>query len=305
MLKKCKLFGIVTFIFFLASCNNSKNEDKETILKGNISLVTDESILPIVEDELIIFQDRYDAKIEIISKSEAELVKDLVSQKYKVAFMTRSLSEEEKAVFEQKKIIPRITPFAKDAVTLIANNAVNDTLVDLKEVVAVLQGNVSAKVKGLVFDNPNSSTARQLMELANVDGFPKERVYSFDSNEEVFKFVAENEGMIGVVGYNWITQPNPKVEGYLSEIVVLSVKGIGQKDYFMPSQYNLANNLYPLARDLYIVNCQGTAGLGMGIASFVAGEIGQRIVLKSELLPHHTPGRKVLVRGEIVKEKKK
>ncbi len=33
------------------------------------------------------------------------------------------------------------------------------------------------------------------------------------------------------------------------------------------------------------VNCQGFSGLGMGFASFVAGDIGQRIILKSGLLP--------------------
>jgi phosphate transport system substrate-binding protein len=59
-----------------------------------------------------------------------------------------------------------------------------------------------------------------------------------------------------------------------------------------------------LARDLYIINCQGYSGLGMGFASFVAGDIGQRIILKSGLLPIRTPGRK-LVLLQIIKKKKK
>jgi hypothetical protein len=58
-----------------------------------------------------------------------------------------------------------------------------------------------------------------------------------------------------------------------------------------------------LARDLYIINCQGYSGLGMGFASFVAGDIGQRIILKSGLLPIRTPGRK-LVLLQIIKKKK-
>jgi phosphate transport system substrate-binding protein len=79
---------------------------------------------------------------------------------------------------------------------------------------------------------------------------------------------------------------------YLKNINVLSVK-VGKNDYFAPSQNNLAEGTYPLARDLYIINCQGYSGLGMGFASFVAGDIGQRIILKSGLLPIRTPGRKI------------
>ncbi len=60
---------------------------------------------------------------------------------------------------------------------------------------------------------------------------------------------------------------------------------------------------YPLARDLFIINCQGYSGLGMGFASFIAGEIGQRIVLKSGLLPVRTPGRKLKIRNQIIKDK--
>jgi phosphate transport system substrate-binding protein len=48
-----------------------------------------------------------------------------------------------------------------------------------------------------------------------------------------------------------------------------------EKMIILPSQNNLAEGTYPLARDLYIINCQGYSGLGMGFASFVAGDIGQ------------------------------
>jgi phosphate transport system substrate-binding protein len=59
-----------------------------------------------------------------------------------------------------------------------------------------------------------------------------------------------------------------------------------------------------LARELYIVNCQGFSGLGMGFASFVAGDIGQRIILKSGLLPYKVPPRKLSIRNQISNDKK-
>jgi phosphate transport system substrate-binding protein len=81
---------------------------------------------------------------------------------------------------------------------------------------------------------------------------------------------------------------------------VLNVKGIDGKEFYAPSQNNLAEEKYPLVRDLYVINCQGYSGLGMGFASFVAGDIGQRIVLKSGLLPVKIPTRKL----NIIRNKK-
>jgi phosphate transport system substrate-binding protein len=60
--------------------------------------------------------------------------------------------------------------------------------------------------------------------------------------------------MIGFVGLNYLYQPSVAVAG-LKNINVLSVK-VG-KMIMAPSQNNLAEGTYPLARDLYIINCQG------------------------------------------------
>jgi phosphate transport system substrate-binding protein len=49
-------------------------------------------------------------------------------------------------------------------------------------------------------------------------------------------------------------------------------------------------------RNLYLVNCEGGPGPGTGFTSFVAGERGQRIVLKSGLLPDSIPSREVIIR---------
>lgn len=232
-------------------------------------------------------------------KSEAETLNDLFNGKTGVAVLTRNLSEKEKINFSQKKIIPKITNFAIDAIALVRNKTSNDTLLALKDVIEFMKGNSSNAIKGLVFDNPNSSTVSYIKKLARVDVLPENGVYSFKSNEEVIKFVSENNGMIGVIGVNWISEPSSKMLPYLENINVLSVKALNGSSFVSPTQNNIAEGTYPLARDLFIVNCQGYSGLGMGFASFIAGDVGQRIVLKSGLLPVRVPGRKLNVRNEI------
>jgi phosphate transport system substrate-binding protein len=141
--------------------------------------------------------------------------------------------------------------------------------------------------------------------LAGLSKLPEKDVFSFKTNNEVLKFVAENDGMIGIVGVNWLSQPNPSMNEIIKNTNVLNVKGIDGKEFYAPSQNNLAEGTYPLVRDLYIINCQGYSGLGMGFASFVAGDIGQRIVLKSGLLPVQIPTRKLnIIRGQTNEGKK-
>ncbi|WP_394774125.1 PstS family phosphate ABC transporter substrate-binding protein [Flavobacterium sp.] len=306
MLKYSKIVGLVVFVFLFAMCNQkSKNEsDQETILKGSMDITVDETIKPIVEDMVAVFEGTYyDAKISIKPKSEAELINDLLNQKAKVVVITRDLTQGEKDRFAKSKINPRVTPFAKDAIAFVTNKGNKDTLIALKTVIDFLQGKSDSGIKGLVFDNPNSSTVRYMKELAKVKDIPSNNVFSFKTNDEVIKFVSENDGMIGVVGVNWLYQPSPNMLDIVKKINVMSVKGINGDKYYDPTQNDLGEMKYPLARDLFIVNCQGYTGLGMGFASFISGDIGQRIVLKSGLLPIRTPGRNLKIRSQIINDK--
>ncbi|MBF4517459.1 substrate-binding domain-containing protein [Flavobacterium sp. ANB] len=306
MLKYGKVFGLVVFVFLFAMCNQKSKNDpgNETILKGSIDITVDETVKPIVDDQVAVFEGTYyGAKISVKPKSEAELINDLLNQKTKVVITTRDLTKEEISRFEKSKINPRVTPFATDAIAFISNKSNNDTLIALKTVIDFMQGKANTRIKGLVFDNPNSSTVRYMKELAKVKDIPAKGVFSFKNNDEVIKFVSENDGMIGVVGVNWLSQPSPNMGDIIKKINVLGVKGLKDDKYYSPTQNDLAEAKYPLARDLFIINCQGYSGLGMGFASFIAGDIGQRIVLKSGLLPVRVPGRKLKIRSQIINDK--
>jgi phosphate transport system substrate-binding protein len=303
------LFKRVFALFFVGilfvMCNQKEqiNTNKDSILKGSMTVFVDETLTPIIDDQVAVFESNYDAKIKIISKSESEAIVSLFNEKSGIAVLTRNLTVEENKIFEQKKITPKITKFATDAIAFISNKSTSDTLIDLQHVVEFMKGNQSTTIKGLVFDNPNSSTVRYMNTLAGIKSIPLKGVYSFKTNQEVIKFVSQNKGMIGVLGVNWLSQPMPEMQKYVDNVNVLSVKSLSGGNYYSPTQNNIAEGKYPLARDLYIINGQGYSGLGMGFASFVAGDIGQRIILKSGLLPVRVPGRRINIRNKISNEK--
>ena len=291
------LFGIGLVLVGLYSCKGD-SDNKETILTGTTSILVDESILPIIEDQVAVFESQYNATIKLLPQSEKESVQLFVNNKARTIILSRKLNTVEKAIFKNKKITPLETPFAIDAIALIKNKTSKDSIQDISEIVAFLKGNPT-KIKGLVFDNANSSTTRYFLELAGLKSMPDTGVFSFKTNEEVIQYVSQNEGMIGVVGVNWIFQPRPSRKKILEKITVLSIKDKNTNGYVYPSQENIATRKYPLARVLYIINCQGFEGLGIGFASFISGEIGQRIILKSSLAPVREPSRNISIRNKI------
>ncbi|MBF0693942.1 MAG: substrate-binding domain-containing protein [Flavobacterium sp.] len=301
-MKRFLALALVTVI--VASCNDKdKTGQKQTILTGEVTVITDQTLTPIIEDQIAVFENEYQAKFNLISKSEGEVINELLNGSIKVGVLARKLSADEQNVFNQRKIYPKTTQFATDAIAFIRNSADNDSLIALQDVINFINGKPVERIEGLVFDNPNSSTARELATLAKVNSLPENGIFSFNTNAEAIKYISENRRMIGVVGLNWISQTPEDIQKYKSGIKVLSVKSLDGSEYVAPSQSNIAEGKYPLARDLFVVDCQGFAGLGKGFSSFIAGERGQRIILKSGLLPIRIPHRKIITRSQIQKVK--
>ena len=294
--------------FFVSCKKNSKNpnELKETVIQGTATMLVDETLQPIAEDNIAVFESQYPVKLTQINKSETEIINDLISQKNNIAILGRKLTTEESVIFANKKIIPRITPFAIDAIALVTSNVSKDTLIDLQEVINLLQSKPS-KLKSLVFENPNSSTINYMNRVAGIKITAKNNIFSLKNNNAVLQYVIDNPGTIGVVGLNGIVQPTPYDQILLKKINVMAVRNVKTKpnstEYYKPSQDNLGAGLYPLSREVYVLNYQGGQGLGMGFASFVAGEIGQRIILKSGLLPIRIPSRTINIRKGIYNNK--
>lgn len=302
---KISLFFFITALAFI-SCKDEKKSSviEETMTSGKITLYTDNTVQPIVEDVLAVFHSIYDrAQIEQVNMTEQEIIQSMLNDSAAVAILPRKLTEQEEAHFTNKKITPRITEFAIDAIALVTNKKATDSVINLEEVLNVLRGKPSGKIKSLVFDNAGSSTVQYLLGIAGVKNVPSQGVYSLKTNEEVIKFVHDNNGSIGIVGVNWLVQPPRELKEYIDNITVLAVDNVkkddGQKKYYKPNQSNIATGSYPLTRTVYVLNYQGKKGLGMGFATYITAQDGQRIILKSGLLPVDIPTREISVRNEL------
>lgn len=289
------LFGLLC----LSGCGGAPSSDKQTILTGTIKVLVDESLAPILKEQLEVFQSSYvNADIELVFKPENMVVNDLINDSAEVVVLTRLLGPDELKFFEARGFKPRVSQFATDAVALITNITTGDSTITMDEVLATLRGEGGGR--SLIFDNANSGTVRYLKELAGIEAFPAQGVFALSSQSEVIAYVHDHPGTIGVIGLNWLLKPDSSSRKYLTAVRPMRVKNLagnpGDDDFYLPSQSNLALDLYAMERPVYLINAEPRYGLGMGFAAFLAGERGQRIILKSGLMPDSLPPREIILR---------
>ncbi len=296
-------FVLIFAVVFVNSCKDKKEAEEASLKETKATFLVDETLLPFMQDEVAVFESQKEVKITLVPKAETEILSDIQTGENGLLVMSRTLTEGEQRAFTNKKIVPKITQIAIDGIALIVNKKVTDSVVDLQNVIDFMQGKPVPTIKGLVFDNPNSSTINYMKSLASVKDVDKKNVFALKTNNEVIKYVSEKDGYIGVVGINWITQPMPDMKQFTDAVKILAVKNVktasNSSSYYKPSQANLAEGSYPLVRKIYMLNYEGARGLGTGFASFVAGDVGQKIVTAAGIAPVRLELREVKVIKEI------
>lgn len=306
-----KFFRWIAFgslVFLTTACSWWSREDQETgggvvrlsqdILTGSMDVVVDESVISLLGEHVDVFHTDYvNSKINLIAQPERIAINTLLQGKAAVAVLTRVLTDDESAGFKQRSITPRVFPIAHDGIVLIANSTNQDSLIEQAEIKAYMSGQ-STTGKTLVFDDVNSSSLRFLKDLSKLERVVSTHVRIEDDIGEVFAAVMEDENLIGVMSLNQYLAYRNAFD-IVDNIRILGVKNEEDGQYYKPSQSSLAEGTYPLAQQVYVLNYQPNLGLGIGFSSFLTGDRGQRIVLRSGLLPAKMPGRELIIRDEL------
>lgn len=282
-------------LLVITSCDRKVEEkQRETTQTGSTVIAVDESFQPIVDEEVVVFKHLNErADLNVVYGAESKIVGLLLNDSVRLAILSRELSAEEKRILDGRKLPPEINRFAIDAITLIVNNASADTLITMGELKKMLNGQAKTDVN-IVFDNPNSSLVRYLKGFSGSKDLRGRNIYALKGNKEVIKYVSENQNSIGITGFSWLNDPDDDYADAVKKVKIMAVKDDTKTTgYFKPSQQTLALKQYPLTRNLYIINSTGKMGLGAGFAYFMLSDRGQRIILRSGILPDSIPGREI------------
>ncbi len=303
--------AVFASVLVFAGCNLMGPQPiKETPTRGTITISVDESFKLLYDTELYTFHSQYpDANITINYKPEVEVLADLMNDSVRTVVLTRDLTKEEKALLFKQKFIARTTKVAHDGLALIVNRNNPDTLLLVEELEAVFRGKISNWNQispkspsipiNVVFDNNKSGNVRYIREKFSLTGNFPANCFAVKSNEEVIKYVENNKSALGIISVNWVSDRSDSVSNrFLKNLKVVEVGTAREtkNSYCKPYQGYIAENSYPLCRDVYMISREPYAGLGTGFVSFVAGDQGQRIILKSGLVPATMPVRLIHVK---------
>lgn len=289
----------------LEGCNGGNSSTTasptDTPTSGTISIGVDETFEPILKSQVDTFQKLYpNARIQALYQPEQNVIQSFLADSVRLAVISRDLTSQERGVLERLKLSPRSIRVGVDGVAVIVHPSNPDSLLTMPQLRGIFTGQqkqwaqVNSKNKSgditVVFDNNNSSTARFVQDSVTRGVALAKGAFASKSNPALIEYVATHPNAIGVIGVNWISdRDDAAVQKFRKRIRVVGVSSkatnSGPDDYVQPYQAYLAQKKYPLRRELYVISREARAGLGTGFASFVAGNKGQLIMLKSGLMP--------------------
>jgi phosphate transport system substrate-binding protein len=295
----------------LMACDQKRGPDRtDTNGSGVATVVCDDCFSPIIREEANVFEAlNSDATIKLRVTNEVDALNLLFKDSVRLIVAARDLTAKEKQALVDMKVVPRSTRIAVDGIALIINKQNKDSLITVEEFRKILSGQIKTwsdlrpgSTKGtidVVFDNANSSTVRYVQDSISKGKILSKNVYAKQDNKAVLDYISKTPNALGIIGVNWVSNPNDSTKlTFIDKIRVMSVSPYDNADKdnsYLPVPAYLMLERYPFFRDIYMIITDPPGYLPSGFMNFVGGDRGQRIILKSGLVPSTRPMRLVNV----------
>lgn len=311
-LTSLKLLLMAGIIVFSSSCQSGiRTATNETPTRGNIKIAVDESFQPIIDTEVYTFTSLYkNATITPEYKPEYDVINDFMNDSVKVMVTSKNLTENQIQYLRDTLVVARTTRFAYDALALISNRENPDTLIRYEIIRDIFKGKITSwrqinpKSKlddiRIIFDNNKSGSIRYFREVFEIDGPLGSNFFAVNNNPEVIDFVSRNRDALGIISANWISDKDDSLSmSFIKKVNVLAISQqfVNDGSYYRPYQGSIYDKSYPFVREVYLISRETFSGLGSGFIQWATGEQGQRIVLKSGLVPATMPIRLVQIKN--------
>lgn len=301
--KKILLFTAVVGALALNACDYTVK--KSTSTTGELTVGVDEGISPVVKEEASEFMRlNNESKITLNIKTTKEVIADLNNGTYKTIVVGRDLSKEEADIFANNKIEIKRSAFALDGIGVIVNPKNPITKLNFNELKRIFTGEqkqwneldgdnkdvYSGKIK--VFVARKNASIHDIFKqkvLAGAEFGAGDVICS--TSTQMMRELKSDENAIGFISMAWITVSNDTLDESVKPLKIATVDpnsgAIG--NYVGLHQGYIANKTYPLITEAYIFSTDFSMNLSVGFSSFMASYDGQRIVLRSGLVPVTQP----------------
>lgn len=329
-LRSCSVIALSGLLMLgTASCTKVKRGE---YAKGTATIFCDDGFKNILQEEIEVFEFSYpESSIIPFYVSEQEAIDTLMSDATQAIIVTQELTKEQKDYLKSKyKRVVRCNCIAVDAVALITNKDNDVTNLSVKEIGEILNGQITrwSQLAGndttsirLVFDNAGSSTVSYLKDKFLKDGrkiSDNPNAFAEKNNSQVFDVVKKDKNALGVISVSWLGADlssaknvplDRRVEDYknendtivptlTTEVNIVKVSNPSEKNDFDPTAYEpyqvyINSGEYPLVRKVYMISTASNSTVLHSFYTFVTGFAGQKIIMKTGILPFHSSARVV------------
>jgi len=319
----------VAILFGAASCTKIK---KGEYAKGSATIFCDDGFRNILQEEINVFEFSYpESSIIPFYVSETEAIDTLMDDATQAIIVTKELTKDQKEYLKHKyKRIVRSHCIAVDAVAFITNKDNNVKELSMDEIKKImngeitkwtqLAGNDTTNIK-IVFDNAGSSTVSYLKEKflpADKKMSDNKNAFAQKNNAEVFDVVKKDKNALGVISVSWLgdnlekaknipldqrvadyqNQNDTIVPEMTTEVNIIKVSNPLESNDFDPTAYApyqvyINSGQYPLFRKVFMITTASSSTVLKSFYDFVTGFAGQKIIMRTGILPYHSNARVV------------
>jgi len=306
-MKRSIVFIAVTLSLCAAAC---QPEQTQSPTKGTLELIIPESIEPVMMAEVNQFMDLYrqnGADIRTRIGTTESAIDAFVSGSLRLVFVTRALTEQEKArVRESSETLVELA-VAYDAVVAVNNVKNPADQITVAELRGILSGSItrweklsrSGGMRGAIrVYYEDSSDVSLYLRRRLLAGAPARGLFiNTGSSLQTLRSVIQDRQSIGFVGVDWLD--SAKVPAKVLEVAASRrdadttykppVESIGR--YYSVHPANVYRSYYPLKRTIYMYSRSARGDIATGFGTYVANKEGQRIFLNRNLVPGTQPIR--------------
>ncbi|MBM3432490.1 MAG: phosphate ABC transporter substrate-binding protein, PhoT family [Bacteroidetes bacterium] len=282
---------VIVLLAGLLSCQQRSTVPvpTDTPEQGSIWISADESFRPVVEELVQVYQSIHpQTHIQVQYKPEADCFQDLLVDSIRMVIVARRPSPAEKKwLTDSIGGLNKSRAVARDGVAVIAHPSQKKLVWTKNELRELLSGKINNTLIPVVDGLKATSTVRFLIDTLLKGEPPSPQLMAARTSQAVIEYVADHPNVIGFVGVSWIGNREDSLQRiWQPRVKMLQVVNDQFPTYhFLPDQFNIHTQMYPLTRDIIYLLREKQEGLGTGLARFMESEGGQLIFKRAYLAP--------------------
>jgi phosphate transport system substrate-binding protein len=311
MMNNSYLAGFVVLsLAWHAACRPA---DEPSALRGTLTVMADESLVPLMEEETAQFGRLYpEIKASVLGSSTRGAIVSLLNDSVSAIVIDRPLNAEEQQVVRQASFTLSQTDFAIDGLSVLVHRDNPVASLEMKHLQEILDRKVTrwdargrswtdASVR-IVTTGPNSGVFELLSKhfFSLTQPLIPDKV--LNTQQDVVEALAQDPHAMGIISHSYYARA--RRDSALSRIFArVRVVPLVSKDSagtvaVIPSQRSLYLKEYPLNFTVSLVSNERRVGPAAGLASFLTSLPGQKIVQDAGLLPVKVPVRPIQLTQE-------